>query len=81
MKEPNPAPAVPRGWKMNKILPFHSAAVTGGGVSENFFNDMMKEMQGLGGGQAPSGMVDAAPPASVPSSGKPKKEKRKFIRG
>ena len=44
-------PAVPRGWKVNEILPLHSPAVSGGGVSENFFKDMMAEMQGAGGGE------------------------------
>ena len=53
--------AVPRGWKMNEVLPVHSAAVTGGGVSDNFFKDAMEEMaamQGQGGmpGGAPGGM-------------------------
>ncbi|KAI0181796.1 signal recognition particle, SRP19 subunit [Hypoxylon sp. FL1284] len=47
--EPWPRPAVPRGWKMGELLPAYSAAVTGGGVSENAFKDMMKEMQGPGG--------------------------------
>jgi signal recognition particle subunit SRP19 len=47
-KEPLPPPAVPRGWKVNEILPLHSPAVTGGGVSENFLKDMMAEMQGSG---------------------------------
>lgn len=42
---PSP-PAIPRGWKMNSILPLHSAALSGGGVSENLFKDMMAEMQG-----------------------------------
>lgn len=31
---------------MSKILPLHSAALSGGGVSENLFKDMMAEMQG-----------------------------------
>jgi len=39
-------PAIPRGWKMNTILPLHSPALTGGGVSENFLQEMMAEMQG-----------------------------------
>ncbi|KAF2148411.1 signal recognition particle, SRP19 subunit [Myriangium duriaei CBS 260.36] len=48
-----PAVQVPRGWKMGSILPLHSPALSGGGVSEDFFKDMMKEMQGQGGaGQA-----------------------------
>jgi len=45
-----PRPAVPRGWKMNELLPYYSPAMTGGGVSENFLKDMMKEMGGAGGG-------------------------------
>ena len=50
--------AVPRGWKMGNILPVHSAAVSGGGVSDNFFKEAMeemKQMQAQGGGQLPSG--------------------------
>ncbi|KAL1630281.1 signal recognition particle subunit [Neofusicoccum ribis] len=39
-------PAVPRGWKVNPIVPLHSPALSGGGVSENLFKDMMAEMQG-----------------------------------
>ena len=45
--KPSP-PAVPRGWKINSILPLHSPALSGGGVSENFIKDMMAEMQGQG---------------------------------
>ena len=49
---------------MNTILPLHSAALSGGGVSENLFKDMMAEMQGeQGSGGAGSG-------------GKSKKEKK-----
>ncbi|KAI1412391.1 signal recognition particle, SRP19 subunit [Hypoxylon sp. FL1857] len=48
--EPWPRPAVPRGWKIGDLLPAYSAAMTGGGVSENAFKDMMREMQGGGGG-------------------------------
>ncbi|KAI0900309.1 signal recognition particle, SRP19 subunit [Annulohypoxylon nitens] len=54
--EPWPRPAVPRGWKMGDLLPAYSAAMTGGGVSENAFKDMMKEMQG-GGGGGPADMM------------------------
>lgn len=66
-KEPLPEPAVPRGWKMGTILPLHSPALTGGGVSENFLQDMMAEMQGEAGGSA----------ASSAAGGKQKKEKKK----
>lgn len=44
--KPWPRPAVPRGWKMGDLVPYISPAMTGGGVSENLFKDMMKEMQG-----------------------------------
>ncbi|KAK3902736.1 signal recognition particle SEC65 subunit [Staphylotrichum tortipilum] len=54
--KPWPRPAVPRGWKMGELLPYYSSAMTGGGVSENFLKDMMKEMQQGGGG--PGGMPD-----------------------
>ncbi|KAH7389913.1 signal recognition particle, SRP19 subunit [Pyrenochaeta sp. MPI-SDFR-AT-0127] len=57
MPKEMPEPAIPKGWKMNKILPLHSPALTGGGVSENFLQDMMAEMQGgiEGGSAAGSG--------------------------
>lgn len=67
VKEPLPAPAVPRGWKVNSVLPLHSPAVTGGGVSENFLKDMMNEMQGLPPGQGGQEKVEGS---------KTKKEKR-----
>lgn len=54
-----PKPAVPRGWKMGELLPYWSPAVTGGGVSENLFKDMMGAMGGAGGapgGGLPGGM-------------------------
>ncbi|KAK4034113.1 signal recognition particle, SRP19 subunit [Parachaetomium inaequale] len=57
--KPWPRPAVPRGWKMGELLPYYSPAMTGGGVSENFLKDMMKEMQGAGAG-GPGGMPDMA---------------------
>ncbi len=72
---------------MGRILPYYSPAVTGGGVSDNFLGDMMKEM----GGQMPPGMEGmanmlggaggsaAAEPAAGPK--KEKKIKRKIIRG
>lgn len=52
MKEKPPPPAVPRGFKIGSIVPLHSPALSGGGVSDNFLKDMMAEM----GGQAPPGM-------------------------
>ncbi|KAI1363240.1 signal recognition particle, SRP19 subunit [Xylaria arbuscula] len=51
-----PRPAVPKAWKMGELLPAYSAAMTGGGVSENAFKDMMREMQGGGGPGGAGGM-------------------------
>jgi hypothetical protein len=34
------------GWKTGRIVPYYSPAVTGSGVSEDFFKQMMREMQG-----------------------------------
>ena len=45
-----PPPAVPKGWKINEVVPLHSPALSGGGVSENIIGDMMEEMKALGGG-------------------------------
>jgi signal recognition particle subunit SRP19 len=72
--KPYPKPAVPRGWKIGTILPYYSPAMTGGGVSENFFKDMMAEMQGMGG------MPGAPTPieSSGGGEGKKKKEKKKI---
>ena len=44
-----PPPAVPKGWKINKVVPLHSPALSGGGVSENIIGEMMEEMKALGG--------------------------------
>jgi len=63
-------PAAPRGWKMNAILPLHSPAMSGGGVSENFLKDMMAEMQGGG----PAGAIGAP---SGSGGGSKKKDKKK----
>ncbi|RPB19408.1 signal recognition particle protein, partial [Terfezia boudieri ATCC MYA-4762] len=52
--KPAPLPSVPRGWKLNSILPLHSPALTGGGVSDNILKDMMSEIGGAGG--LPAGM-------------------------
>lgn len=58
-----PKPAVPRGWKMGSLLPAYSAAMTGGGVSEDAFKDMMKDMGGAGGaGGAGAGGMPGLPP-------------------
>jgi signal recognition particle subunit SRP19 len=69
---------------MGVILPYYSPAMTGGGVSENFFKDMMAEM----GGQLPpgmegmQGMLGGAGPSAPGGGGegKQKKVKRKIIR-
>ncbi len=34
---------------MNSILPLHSPALSGGGVSDNILKDVMQEMQGASG--------------------------------
>ena len=41
---------------MNDILPYYSSGLTGGGVSDNIFKDMMAEMQGAGGMPSGGGM-------------------------
>ncbi|PKS12203.1 hypothetical protein jhhlp_001502 [Lomentospora prolificans] len=73
-----PRPAVPKGkgWKMNELLPFISPAMTGGGVSENLFKDMMKEMQG--GGDPMSALMGAAGASggAAEETGKKKKDKK-----
>ncbi|KAB8437337.1 hypothetical protein FH972_025017 [Carpinus fangiana] len=69
--KPPPSPAVPKGWKLGSILPFHSAAVSGGGVSENIFKELMGSM----GGDA-----EAAAPAVEQSAQKQKRPKQKIIR-
>ena len=43
------APPAPRGWKIGTILPIHSPAYSGGGVSDNPFKEAMAEMQNLQG--------------------------------
>ena len=72
-KDKAPTPAVPRGFKMGNILPLHSPALTGGGVSDNMMADMMRELQGAGGGM-PEGMGG---PAAGGGGGQQKKVKDK----
>jgi signal recognition particle subunit SRP19 len=78
--KPWPKPAIPRGWKMGTLLPYMSRAMTGGGVSENLFKDMMKEMQG--GGDPMQALMNAAGPSGGGSGGggpaeeKPGKKKK-----
>lgn len=52
-EEPLPPPAVPRGWKMGSVLPLHSPAVSGGGVSEDMLKDLMGQMPGGSGATTP----------------------------
>lgn len=70
---------------MNTVLPIHSHAGSGGGVSENIFKDLMQEMQGGGGtagmppGMTPElleGLAGRASPAPEKVE-KKKKEKKK----
>ncbi|KAI1632314.1 signal recognition particle, SRP19 subunit [Biscogniauxia mediterranea] len=67
-KDKWPRPAVPRGWekKMGDLLPAYSAAMTGGGVSENAFKEMMKEMQGAGAGGPGGGGMPGLPGGITP---------------
>ena len=67
-----PRPAVPGGWKMQELLPFVSPAMTGGGVSENLFKDMMREM--AGGGDPMSALMGGG--AGGEETGKKKKDKK-----
>ncbi|KAJ5625251.1 Signal recognition particle SEC65 subunit [Penicillium lagena] len=76
------APSAPRGWKIGKILPIHSPAYSGGGVSDNPLQDAMAEMQSMGGMPGmPAipgmpGMMDMGGP-SGPGGGAEKKKKEK----
>ncbi|KAK2070970.1 hypothetical protein P8C59_005428 [Phyllachora maydis] len=76
--KPWPKPAVPRGWTMGRLLPYYSPAMTGGGVSENLFKDMMKEMQGGGGDMASmlSGAGPSAAAAGGPTAGGEEKKRK-----
>lgn len=74
-----PRPAVPKGWKMSELLPFVSPAMTGGGVSENMWNDMMREMSGGGDPMAAlmGGMGGGGGAGGSGAEEKKKKEKKK----
>ncbi|KAK6346392.1 signal recognition particle subunit [Orbilia blumenaviensis] len=65
--KPPPPPAVPKGWKINSIVPLHSPALSGGGVSDNIFKEMMGEMAGASGDRS------GTPP---PKEKKDKKKKK-----
>jgi signal recognition particle subunit SRP19 len=69
-KEAAPSPAIPRGFKIGQILPLHSPALSGGGVSDNMFKDMMAEM----GGQLPPGLAGAMGGGDAGGSSQPQKK-------
>lgn len=75
------APAAPRGWKIGKILPIHSPAYSGGGVSDNPLKDAMAEMQNMQGipgmPQIPGMPNMAGMMGGEPSGGGEKKKKEK----
>ncbi|CAI0653648.1 unnamed protein product, partial [Colletotrichum noveboracense] len=77
--KPWPKPAVPRGWKMGDLLPYFSPAMTGGGVSENLFKDMMKEMQG--GGDPMAALMGQAAGGGGGSGAEEKASKKKKGKG
>lgn len=79
--EPYPKPAVPRGWKINEYVPYLSGAMTGGGVSENLFKDIMGAMQGgadpMAALMASAGQAGGAAPAITSGAEQKKKDKKK----
>ncbi|CAM1503935.1 Fc.00g015260.m01.CDS01 [Cosmosporella sp. VM-42] len=77
--KPYPRPAVPRGWHVNELVPYLSAAMTGGGVSENLFKDMMKEMQG--GGDPMAALMAAQEGGDGASGSGTEKKKKKDKKG
>lgn len=70
--EPKPAPHVPRGWKVNSILPMHSPAVKGNGITDNPLKEAMAQL-GQGG---PAMGLEAGPSDPVETK-KKKKDKKK----
>lgn len=84
--KPMPPPAIPKGWKMNKVLPLHSHAGSGGGVSENIFKDLMQEMQGGGGAAGlppgmPAGILEGLAGSASPAAEKVEKKKKEKKKG
>lgn len=74
------APPAPRGWKIGKILPIHSPAYSGGGVSDNPFKEAMAEMQnmqGMPGFPGMPGMAGMMGESPAGGSEKKKKDKKK----
>jgi len=74
--KPWPRPSVPRGWKVGELLPVISPAMTGGGISEGMFKEMMREMGP--GGDAMASLMGAD---EKPREPKEKKEKKKKGKG
>jgi signal recognition particle subunit SRP19 len=76
-----PPPPAPRGWKISKILPLHSPAYSGGGVSDNPFKEAMAEMQKMQGMPEFPGMPGMPGMGESSTDGgsdvKKKKEKKK----
>ncbi|CAF9914414.1 MAG: hypothetical protein GOMPHAMPRED_008155 [Gomphillus americanus] len=70
--EPKPAPNIPRGWKINAILPMHSPAVKGSGVTDNPLKEAMAQL-----GQGGDAMGLEAGPSDSGESKKKKKDKKK----
>ncbi|EPY51263.1 signal recognition particle subunit Sec65 [Schizosaccharomyces cryophilus OY26] len=75
---PERPPTYPKGVAGNTIVPLHSPALSGGGVSENMFQDMMQEMQGqpeMANGMNPlnalAGMGMPPAPKQNPSPSRP----------
>lgn len=62
---------------MGSILPLHSPALSGGGVNENYFKDMMAEMQGQGGIPGMPGMPPGMLGGAADTSVSKKKDKKK----
>lgn len=72
--------AVPRGWKINEVLPVISPAITGGKAGEEMMEQMSQQMfPGMMGGAGGPGLPGAGGPGgNVPNV--PKKVKRINIR-
>ena len=66
---------------MSSILPYYSPGLTGGGVSENFFKEMMAEMQGQVPGMPNLAAMEGPSGNAVGGDAKPKKDKKKKIKG
>ncbi|MCJ1329505.1 signal recognition particle subunit [Thelotrema lepadinum] len=73
--EVKPPPAIPRGWKMNSILPLHSPAVKGNGVSDNPLREAMAQLGEIPGGAGGSG--EGGGGGAVEEGGKKKKKGKK----